>query len=186
MLYILVIIVSLLAMAKKSSRGGRRNWANMKMARIDGSVTLSTLANNTVISGNLTTVSTEAYRAISLNGVWSLRGLTAGEGPVIFGVAHSDYTAAEIEECLEQASGLAKSDKIATEQSNRLVRRIGVLGTNNEIDTTFNDGKNHKTRLNWGCATGQSLAGWAWNKSGGNLTTGAVLQFQGDLLIRWT
>ncbi len=169
---------------KRMSR--RRKWpANQKKVQIDGSLALATLANNDVLSGNIVAVATEEFRWLSLKGIWSIRGQTAGDGPIVFGVAHSDYTDAEIEECLEQGSGLTKGDKIAQEQENRLVRRIGVFNGAVADESVF-DGREKTVRLNWAMATGQTLKIFAFNKSGAGLQTGSVIIFSGTAIIRWT
>ena len=156
----------------------------MKMVRVDGSVAMATLAANDVVGGDLTQVSNEAYRVLSLKALWSLRGLTSGEGPIVYGVAHGDYTDAEIEECLENDGSLTRGDKIAAEQSNRLVRRIGQFD-GNAAEIVEADGRPVSTRLNWLMATGDALRLWAWNKSGATLTTGGLVLINGNMLIKW-
>ncbi len=157
----------------------------MRAANVDGSLAASTLASNDVISGNLVAVGDEEFRLLSLTGLWSLRGATAGEGPLMFGVAHSDYTDAEIEECLEVSTGLTRGDKVAQEQASRLVRRIGQFPVSSAAES-FREGEVIKTRLNWHITEGQTLKAWIWNKSGAALTTGALVLFNGDAVIRWT
>ena len=156
----------------------------MKMVRVDGSVALLTLGANVVVGGDLTQVSNEAYRVLSLKALWSRRAGTSGEGPIVYGVAHGDYTDAEIEECLENDSVLTRGDKIAAEQSNRLVRRIGQFEGSGAEEVEA-DGRPVTVRLNWLMATGDALRLWAWNKSGGSLTTGALILVNGNMLIKW-
>ncbi len=155
----------------------------MQWVNVDEAMALGTLALNDVIIKAMTQTATEAWRCLSLNGVWSLKGGTSGEEPIVFGVAHGDYTAAEIEEYLEQEGTMDKANKIAQEQTRRLVRRIGQLSP----DDQFNEGRAKYNRLNWAMATGLTLSMWAWNKSDASpLTTGASIVFTGRMLIRWT
>lgn len=189
MLYILMTVIVLVAMMAKHGRPssrGRRWTANMKKVQLDSSLALSTLALNDVVSGDFIAAGDESFRLLNIQGLWSMRGITVGEGPVVFGVAHGDYSAAEIEECLEVATGLTRGDKVAKEQGDRLVRRIGLFDAS-EADQEINDGKPIHTRLNWHITEGQTIQMWAWNKSGANpMTTGAVLLFQGSLTVKWT
>ncbi len=181
---IILLIVLTIGMAKHGRRGKR--WtANMKKVQLDSSIALLTTAANALVAGDMIASGTESFRLLSIKGIWSLRGLTSGEGPLIFGVAHSDYSAAEIEECLETSAGLTRGDKISAEQSNRLVRRIGMFD-GNAVDDEINDGKPLHTRLNWHITEGLTLRMWCWNKSGGTLTTGALILFQGSLVIKWS
>ncbi len=148
--------------------------------------TLSTLADGSLAANAFPNTVNDSRLAIYLKGVWSLRGAAAGEGPLEFGVAHSDYTAAEIEESLESAGNWDLGDKIAQEQANRRVRRIGefrgVTATGQE--EVVNDGKPIFTRLNWKLAEGDTLAIWTRNGSGATLTTGASVAFKGKLVMK--
>ncbi len=104
-----------------------------------------------------------------------------------FGVSHSDYQANEIEECLEASGALDLGNKLAQEQSNRLVRSIGVMtgsGASTGGSREFNDGKPLKTKLNWRMSTGDSLNIWVRNGSGTVWTTGAVLVVQRKMWIK--
>ncbi len=99
---------------------------------------------------------------------WSMTSLTIGAdiGPFTVGLAHSDYTPAEIEEFLENSGAWDLSDKIAQEKAKRLIRIVGTfpgppgggLGT-----AVLNDGKPIKTKLNWRLITGKTLQVWVRN-----------------------
>lgn len=146
---------------------------------INASFALATLASNDVLSGNLAGTVDRNCRVTSIEATYSLHNLTAGEGPVVVGVSHGDYTDAEIEEALEAGSGgWTKADKVSAEQANRLVREIGTF-SGEATEETLNEGRPIKTKLNWGLATGQQLKIWAWNKSGGPLTTGSSVKATG-------
>ncbi len=134
-----------------------------------------TVAADDVTSTTLTEVMTEERRVLSIELSVAMKALTAGDGPVEYGVAHSDYTAAEIEETLEAAGAWDEGDKIAQEQAKRLVRRIGVL---TEAETALNEGRPIKVRLNWRIATGDTLQFWLRNR-GIQLTTGMEINAQG-------
>ncbi len=120
---------------------------------------------------------------MSIKNDWTIRGLTAGEGPIEFGVAHGDYSDAEIEEALE-VTFQEPGDKIEEEHARRLVRRVGVLHglASNEA---YNDGREKKTKLNFVIQEDKGLRMWARNLSGAALTTGGVITITGNMFGKW-
>ncbi len=141
---------------------------------VDETMQLGTLAPTTLISANFDEVVTEKHLISSLVATWALDGMVAGQGPILFGVAHSDYTSAQIEEVIEATQSWNRGDKTAQEIAKRLVRVIGTfVGTQGSgtDDVQFNDGKPVKTKLNWLLITGATLKLWAYNISGAALTT---------------
>ncbi len=91
--------------------------------RLSQEIVLSTLAADTLISesGGGTAV-TNRVKVTSIDVTIGMHNHTPGEGPLIVGVAHSDYTDAEIEEWVEALNAWNEEDKIAMEQSRRLCR----------------------------------------------------------------
>lgn len=148
--------------------------------KLNETMSLATLAAGDVISQAFGGTLNERRVITSLVGLWSLRNLTAGQGPVEVGVAHSDYTAAEIEECLENLGSWDEGDLIAEEQTRRKVRMIGAF-SGETTDETLNDGKPIRTKLNWVVASGDTLQVWAWNRDSGTLTTGSQVVLDGHL-----
>ncbi len=143
---------------------------------IDENLDLGTLAAKTLVANTWDESVTEKSLVSSIVVTWSLDGLVAGQGPLLFGVAHSDYTDAEIEEVIENASSWNRGDKIAQERAKRLVRIIGdFVGTldSGTVDVQYNDGKPMKTKLNWSLQTGATLKMWVFNVSDAALTTAA-------------
>ncbi len=145
---------------------------------------LSTLASVTVITGTSLPVSDNEYRVLSVSNLWSLRGMTPSEGPIVVGYAHGDYSVTEIKEALEAETMMTRGDKIAAERGNRLVRRVGIF-TGQVEDDTLNDGRPIRTRLNWVVPVGKTLNAFAYNQSGATLTTGAILVQNGKATIKW-
>ncbi len=88
-----------------------------------------------------------------------------GLGPMVVGVAHSDYSAAEIEVYLENAGAWNEGNMISKEISTRKIRRIGAFDVADDaVDgISLNDGKPIKTRLNWILLANQSLRSWTYN-----------------------
>ncbi len=146
--------------------------------RVDEELALSTLASKTLISTTFDEVVTERTLVSSIDTVVSLKNGTAGEGPILVGIAHGDYSDAEIEAVIENTGSWAEGDKIAQEVAKRLVRQFGVLrfivG-----DDVLNDGEAVKEKLNWILNAGIRLKIWAYNLSESPLTTGGIVQYEG-------
>ncbi len=162
---------------QKRKKGKRRY--SLRRVRTTPLVALSTLGSTIAISQGTVGVTTDTYRIISTKLAWSLVGLTAGEGPISFGFAHSDYNVTEIKECLE-ASAIDKGDKLAMEKSNRLVRLVGTFNDKG----MYNDGNPKSTRLNWLINIGDQVNIFAYNEAAAALTTGSSLHAVGDLWIK--
>ncbi len=111
----------------------------------------------------------------SVVATWNLRDLTVAEGPIICGLAHSDYSSAEIEGWLENLGGWNEGNLVSQEVAKR---KIKIVGTMHSVVTTFeinlNEGQEIHTKLNWVLMEGQSVQQWAFNRGGANLTTGAI------------
>jgi len=174
-------------MARKGTSRGRRKF-NLRQVRIFASGTIGALAALDVVSNPVTVTSLNPYRLISVHASYSLsdQGSTIDDG-YEFGLAHSDYTAAEVEECLEASASIDIGDKVAQEKSNRLVRSIGIITAGGPITAgglNFNDGRKVRTKLNWKIGIGQTLNLWVRNGSGVVYTTGAKLLMAGSLWIK--
>ncbi len=99
----------------------------------------------------------------------------ANRGPVLIGVAHSDYTDAEIEEVIEMTDSWDEGNKVEQEIAKRLVRKICTIEAGSATSQIVaNDGKPIKTKLNWLLNTGQTLRLWAYNMGTADLAAGAV------------
>ncbi len=173
-------------MAKKGRRTRRK--FSLRRVRVAASVAIGALATLDVNTGLLTSAAADKLRFISLNAsyAWSDFGALADD-TLEFGVAHSDYSAAEVEESLEAAGSIDLGDKVAQERANRLVRRIGII-TSTSAGTlagrNFNDGVPVKTRLNWLMSAGDTLNIWFRNGSGTVYTTGSAITCIGDLWVK--
>ncbi len=136
-----------------------------------------------------TSVTSEQIWIISINAAysWSDIGAIIDDG-CTFGWAHSDYTAAEVEECLESFASIDLGDKIAQEKSKRLVREVGTISNSGALaaagGSAFNDGRLVKTRLNWLLSTGDTLNLWIRNASGVIWTTGSRVTVAGEFWVK--
>lgn len=145
---------------------------------VDEELALTTLASKTVVGTTFDETVQERTLVSSIVANWSGKDFTAGEGPIMVGVAHGDYSDAEIEAVIESTGSWNEGDKVAQEVSKRLVRRIGVLSLA-DGDPVLNDGKPMKTKLNWILNQGVFLKIWAYNMGSGALTTGGIVQAEG-------
>ncbi len=147
---------------------------------------LSTLADNSVLKTAIQAAFTRRFRVAYLKGTWIIRGGTSTEGPLVVGLAHSDYTIAEIQEATD-VSVISSSEKIANERRRRLVRKVGAFKMFESNEQLQGDRGSEKvfTRLNWPIEEDFSLDLWAQNRSGATLTTGAILEFDGQLVGNW-
>ncbi len=171
-------------MANKPKR--RRRMGKYIRGTVDETTALTTIGANAAIKGDFDEVVIERTLISSVVAAYSLSEFTAGAGigPIVVGIAHSDYSAAEIEEWIETTSSWSEADKVQQEISNRLIRRIGVfevlLGDTSGLAKVLNDGKLIKTKLNWILNTGQTISLWGYNQGGtAAATTVPLLKAQG-------
>ncbi len=185
MLEILVVMaVIAIMMAKHPQRRRRRRMGKYIRGDMDEQLALSTLAAKTAVKGNFDQTVNERTLVSSVVATWALSEFTksTGDGPILVGLAHSDYSAAEIEAVIENTASWDEGDKVAQEIGKRLVRRVGIFNTpDDEAQTvTLNDGKPIKTKLNWILLQGQTLSHWAYNLGTSALaTTSPTLNTQG-------
>ncbi len=161
---------------------------NLRKVRVAAAVTMGAVAALDVVAGAIHPAPVNPLRAVSLKASYTWSGVAAAsDDGMEFGIAHSDYSAAEIEECLEASAAIDQGDKIAQERSNRLVRTIGMMsgsGPATDGQRSFNDGRPVKVKLNWLIGIGDNLVAWARNGSGVVWVTGSELLVQGDLWVK--
>ncbi len=170
-------------MPKKSGKPRRRG--KVLKAKIINSIALGTLSNATVISDPVPDSVDERAFALSTELLVSTRGMTPGEGPIIVGVAHSDYTTAEIQEWIDNTGGWSEGDLVQQEISKRKIREIGQFPVTSAAEV-LNDGRPIKVPLRFYLTQGQTLDCWALNRSGSTLTTGGVVLYDGHAWLKPT
>ncbi len=165
MLLIYITLIAMLAMAKHPRR--RRRMGRYLRGAVDESLSMATLASKTLVLAIFDETVNERTLISSLVATWSLRNFTpiANAGPILVGVSHSDYTAAEIEAFIEATGSWNEGNMTQQEIAKRKIRRVGVFDTPDAAEDTavLNDGKPIKTRLNWILLQGQSLNQWSYN-----------------------
>ncbi len=149
---------------------------NYHKGNVEEELILSTLAGLTLLGVDFDDVVSERTLISSLVATYGWTRVTQGTdvGPILVGIAHNDYTDAEIEAWIETTNSWDVSDNLATREiSKRLIRRIGILETPSTADRmeALNDGKPIKTKLNWTLQSGQTLKVWAYNQGAAAFAT---------------
>ncbi len=111
------------------------------------------------------------------------KGGTVGEGPLIFGVSHSDLTVAEIAEVLNNDDFASRDNIISNERRTRPVRKWGVM-PNITADEVVADGTHQRLRIKFAVGDQFNVSFWAQNLSGATLTTGISLRAMGTMYVR--
>ncbi len=178
---ILVLAIGALALLAKRRRKKRKFRPYLK-GQIEIDLALGTLAADTAVTEAVGDTVTEQAWLSSVKCVYALQDFTAttGDGPIVVGVAHSDYTQAEIEEWIENSSSWERYDLIAQEVAKRKIRRIGTFQQLAAAENTevLNDGRPITTKCGWMLGTGQTVQFWAYNV-GLALQTGSQVQIRG-------
>ncbi len=142
---------------------------------VDETVSMGTLGATTSVKEDFDNTVNERTLVSSIVATYSLANFTAdaADGPIMVGVAHADYTVAEIDEFIEASGAWDEGNKVAQEQQKRQIRRIGVFASPPTAaeDVVLNDGKPIKTKLNWILNQGQTLSLWAYNMGSSPLAT---------------
>ncbi len=151
---------------------------------IEHEMAIGALASKDVVATLLDEVTTERTRVNSVKATYSLREATADEGPIVVGLAHSDYTGAEIEAFIENTGSWGEGDLVAQEVARRKIKIVGVFDFSGVVNE-LNDGLPIYTRLGWVLTTGQTLRTWAYNQDESSpITTGADLMMLGHANLR--
>ncbi len=172
-------------MAKKGRKSRR---FNLRKVRVAAAAVIGALAALDVTKTAATSATASTLRVISVDCSYAWSDKADIDDGAQFGWAHSDYSAAEIEECLEASSSIDIGDKVEQERANRLVREIGIIAGANTggagSGASFNQGMPVKTRLNWLLSIGDTLDLWVRNSSGVVYTTGSTLVASGNLWVK--
>ena len=163
--------------------GKRGRSKNFFVSKVNKDIALSTLANGVVVSDTLLDLVQDAW-IISADLSWSIRDLTAGEGPIEVGITSSVLSATEIAECLD-ASPNSQDDRVPLERTLRPVRDVGSFpGLASE--EVLNNGNRFRTKIKMVITSARDLRIYARNSSGiANLATGAVVRAHGKVYGNW-
>jgi len=168
----------------KHRRRRRRKFRAYLRGNINLELSFAGLAANDLASQVVNDVVGNTTFVSSLKASFAIHKLTptSGVGPILFGVAHSDYSDAEIEAWIEQANSWEVGDLITREVTGRKIKQIGMMGATSavtEVDL-FQDGKDITTKLNWILNTSQNLNFWVYNAGNAAVASSTpVLRVQG-------
>ncbi len=151
---------------------------------VEEQVSLGTLAGQTLISALFDNVVNEKTLVSSVVATWDLSTYTpqADDGPFLVGLAHSDYTDAEIEDWVEDTGSWDEGDLVRQEIGARKIRSVGTIigAANSSLHSQLQEGRMIKTKLNWILLQGQTLRLWVFNLGSGALaTTVPIVQCSG-------
>ncbi len=162
-------------MAKRRSRIRRKKLVYLQ---VNTSLSTGALAALDVVQSDFPQNLDESFKVVYVKLFWTTSNMTPGEGPIMCGIAHSDYTATEVEECLEASTSWDRGNRIGNEHAARMVRRA-VAFPLTSADETTNDGKAIYQKLYWPIATGETLALWIRNTGPNTLTSGGDIRVDG-------
>ncbi len=155
---------------------------------VEEELALGTLAANTVVGAIFDETMVDSGIITSIEGTWSLIDWTAGagDGPLIVGVAHSDYSDAEILAVFQNTASWDFGNKIQREIAKRLVRIVGSFSSSDAgtfAQQVLNDGMPIKTKLNWRVREAQSLKLFCFNSGSSALADTAIVSINGHANI---
>ncbi len=167
---------------RRSGRaGGFRKYIR---GNVDEVLQLGTLATRTLVAQVFDESVEEKTYLSSVRATWTMSKFSpaVGIGPIMVGLAHSDYSAAEIEQFIENTGSWKQGDLINQEIGQRRIRVVGIFDTPDDAgdSVVLNDGKPIRTKLGWMLTTGQSVDQWAYNLgSAAVATTDLAIHLQG-------
>lgn len=145
-------------------------------------ITLGTLADRTAVKANAQLAIQDDFRIIKTEVKAMCQGLTAQEYPVYFGIADHELSVAEIKECLDTDGPLDRNDRVAVERAERPVWLLGQFGRASSSELIAVEVE--KT-LRWTFSNPEGWTFFAFNHSGGALTTGGSIRFQAKHFGVW-
>ncbi len=180
----ILVVMAVIAIGVIGAAKRRRRRGKYLRGSVEEELLLSTLAGKTVLGENFDNDVTESTWISSLVATWALSNLTEAfsQGPIVVGIAHDDYTDAEIEEWLEVTGTWNVGNLVSQEISSRKIRQVGVFRTPNIAlgKAILNDGNPIHTKCGWLLNSNQSLKFWAYNSGSNALaTTSAELTVTG-------
>ncbi len=151
------------------------------------SVALSTLALNTgVIRAG--PVVTRGGKCLSARAAMTIFGLTAGDGPWLFGVMNTDFNLAELETYLELNGPVSPNDKTAQEIASRgkFIRTLGLI-TPHASGLTASAYVDNQSLAGLKYSESGEAAGWTWwlYNRGPAMQTGATWALWSSVFVQW-
>ncbi len=184
MLEIFLIMIGLFIPLGMMAHKRKRSSGSFRAVPFSIQLATGALGAETVIKVDVfASNSTRDSWITSIDYTASIRDHTAGEGPLQIGFAHDDYTVAEIKECLESGASFDPGNKIAQEQSRRLVRAAGIFSGAAAFESLY-DGRPKRRKIGFLVSQGFNLAFWIKNNDGAALTGGGIVEISGTAYMR--
>lgn len=168
----------------RKSTGRRRRFRKYLRGNVDEDVSLTTLGAKTLAASAFDETVQERTLVSSIRATYTLDSYTksAGDGPIMVGIAHSDYSTAEIEEFIETTGSWDEGDLVQQEVSKRKIKILGVFSI--PVDETeiglLGNGSPITTKLNWILNQGKTLQLWGYNMGSSALATSVpIVRAQG-------
>ncbi len=164
----------------------RRRRTPVRPANIDLEFALGTLADQTLLGSELNDNVDRDQFILSVEAIYAMRNHTTGEGPIMVGFAHDDYTDAEIEAWIENTQGWSQADLIQQEiqQRGKRIKIVGSFPVLQGSDAVLNEGRPIKTAARFTLLQSAGLKFWAYNQAGAALTTGTVVIVDGHAWLK--
>ncbi len=144
---------------------------------------MSNAADDAILTQALTAFGITKFRVVAVDLIWTMSGMTVGEGPALVGLSNSNLNVTEIAECLDSIPN-SQTDIIALERQRRPVRQAGVFHGATAAEV-LNDGKLMRTKFHTVLDEGTELTMWCRNESGAQLTTGQTIHAFGRIYGYW-
>ncbi len=160
-------------------RRGRRDFSKYISGAINQEIEMADpFAGKKFIGENVAQTVVDTTRVTTVRNTYSMNNFTPGAdiGPFQVYVAHGNYTDAEVEEFIEQATSWDLGDMVAKEIRSRRIRLIGVFENPKAVAETarLNDGRPITTKLNWVLAEGDTVKFGLYNSGGIAATTTVI------------
>ncbi len=161
-----------------------RKFRKYLRGNINHGFDLATLAGSTAAGSTISDTVTEKAWVSSVLARWSIHDWTpaVNEGPIVCGLAHSDYSTAEIEQWFENTGSWEAHDLVQQEIAKRKIRLVGIFQNPAAVgeSSVLNNGLPVRTKCGWMLGTGQTLRPWVYNVGTAALaTTGPQLEVAG-------
>ncbi len=173
---LVILLVGLMARKAKGSYRRRMRGRYIK-GNVNELLAIGALASEDVVLAAFDETVNERSYIGSIRATYAMRDYTveAGVGPIMVGVSHGDYTAAEIEEWIENSGSWNEGDLVQSKEvGKRLIRKVGTFDTRAMAATeesVLNDGKPIYTKLGWILNQGVTLNLWAYNHGSAAVST---------------
>jgi len=153
------------------ARHGRK-FRKYLRGNIHHKLQLGTLGAKTLIGSLVADTVVDTTWISSVKATWSMDAFTEStlDGPIQVGIAHSDYSDAEVEEWVENNTGTWDAgDLISQEIGRRKIRVVGLFKNPQSILETaeLNDGLPVTTKAGWMLSPGDTIRIWAYNTGDG-------------------